>query len=370
MGKDYYDVLGVQRGASKEDIKKAYKKLAKKYHPDISKEADAEDKFKEVNKAYATLSDEKKRANYDQFGEQAENMGAGGFSDFASGFGGGDFGDMFGDIFEGFFGGGRGRRRAGPTRGDDLRYDVEITLEDAYFGKTKKIVIPKEETCSHCKGTGAESDSDIETCSDCNGSGMQTRVQRTPFGMIKQQVPCSSCGGTGKFIKKSCHMCDGAGKVHVNKDLEVKIPKGVDDGTRIRLSGEGGAGDRGGPSGDLYIYCSVLEHEIFDRQGFDLITEVKVPFTMVALGGEIDIPTLDGDVKLKIPAGTQSNTIFRIKGRGMPHLRYNGNGNLMVRCVVDVPKKLNSKQKELLKDLEETFERKKGFFSKIKEAFE
>ncbi|MFA6088572.1 MAG: molecular chaperone DnaJ [Candidatus Woesearchaeota archaeon] len=376
MAKDYYETLGVKKNSSKEEIRTAYKNLAKKYHPDLNKDKGAEDKFKEINQAYSSLSDDKKRAQYDQFGESAERMGGGGYSDFASsgaGFGGGNFEDVFGDVFENFFGGqfsGRsGSRRNNGRKGNDLRFDLDISLDEAYSGTIKTIIIPKEEKCSNCKGTGAENESDIETCSDCNGSGYTVKVQRTPIGMFQQQVVCRTCGGTGQYVKTACSHCDGEGVERINKKLEIKIPKGVDSDTKIRMTGEGEPGERGGQTGDLYIFCNVLEHDIFDRREDDLYTEVDVPFTMVCLGGEISIPTLDGEVKLKIPMGTQSNTLFRLKEKGMPKLRHSGNGDLFVKCVVSVPDKLSSKQKEILKEFEKTLE-KKSFFRKIKEVFE
>jgi molecular chaperone DnaJ len=378
MVKDYYSTLGISKNASKEEIKTAYKKLAKKYHPDINQEKGAEEKFKEINQAYATLSDDKKRAHYDQFGEDSEKMGGAGFSDFASGFPGGfsqgDFSDMFGDIFEDFFsgsfGGSKRSRRSGARRGRDLQFEIDLTLEEAYGGVVKKIVIPKKETCPHCHGIGAESESDIDTCSECNGSGYKVKMQRTPFGIFQQQSVCPVCQGTGREIKRKCHKCSGGGVIRIEKKIDISIPKGVDSGTRIRISGEGEAGEMGAPSGDLYIVCNILEHDIFERHDDDLITEVKVPFTMVCLGGEIDVPTLDGNIKLKIPSGTQSNTIFRLKEKGMPHLRHSGYGNLLIRCVIDVPSKLSNKQKDLLKDFDKTISEKKGFFQKVKEVFE
>jgi molecular chaperone DnaJ len=375
MAKDYYETLGISKGANSDEIKSAYKKMAKKFHPDLNKEKGAEDKFKEVNQAYSILSDDKKRANYDQFGEQAEQASGSGYSDFSSSFQGAEFSDMFGDIFENFFegssfGGRHGRGRNSARRGRDLQYEMELTLEDANFGTTKTIVIPKTENCPDCGGSGAQNENDIDTCPDCKGSGAKVRVQRTPFGMFQQQYVCNTCSGTGKYITKKCSKCHGKGNINLEKTIEVKIPKGVETGTRIRLTGEGEAGERGGSSGDLYIVCNILEHDIFERTDDDLLCEVTVPYTMVVLGGEVSVPTLDGDVTLKIPAGTQSNTIFRLKEKGMSHLRHEGHGNLLVRCVIDVPTKLSSKQKELLKDYDKTISSKKGFFSKIKEAFE
>ncbi|MEA3430799.1 MAG: molecular chaperone DnaJ [Nanoarchaeota archaeon] len=357
MAKDYYDTLGVGKDASKEEIKKAYKKLAKKYHPDINKEEGSSDKFKEINEAAAVLSDEQKRKQYDQFGS-ADFQGFQGF-DFSEMFGGGSsgggFGSFdFGDIFDQVFGGSR-RRRGGASRGSDLRYDIEITLEEAAFGTTHNIVIPRFETCSKCEGTGAKSKSDIKTCTECNGSGYVKRTQRTPFGMFATTSSCPRCGGEGKVIKDLCEYCDGAGKVKKKKKIEVKIPAGVETGSRLRISGEGEAGEKGGPPGDLYIVIHVEEHDIFVRDGNDIYIEVSISYTQATLGDEIEVPTLKGDAKLKIPSGTQPGTVFRMRGKGIKSLRGFGTGDEKVRVQVNVPKKLNKKQKELIQKLHEEF---------------
>jgi molecular chaperone DnaJ len=367
MGKDYYKILGVEKGASKEEIKKAYKKLAKKYHPDLNKEEGSESKFKEINEAASVLGDEQKRQQYDQFGSDGMNFGQ-------SGFGGGDFNEFFRggqgggfdfeDIFDSFFGGGgmfggRGRGRRGSVRGSDLRYDLEITLEEAAFGVTKKIMVRKLERCSKCGGKGAVSDSDIKTCETCHGSGQVTQAKRTPFGIFQTTGPCSACHGQGKIIKNPCPMCDGNGRVEKEKKIEIKIPAGIEHMMRLRVSGEGEAGERGSPSGDLYVVVFIKEHEYFERHGDDIILEVPIPFTTVALGGDIEVPTLHGDVKLKIPSGTQSHTVFRIKGKGIQHMDGFGTGDQHTRVIVETPEKLNKKQKELLEELHESFEGKK-----------
>jgi|TARA_Y100000310_G_scaffold91835_1_gene89317 molecular chaperone DnaJ len=366
MPKDYYKILGVGKNATKEEIKKAYKKLAKKYHPDLNKEEDSADKFKEINEAAAVLADDQKRTQYDQYGTTADQFkGFEGFdfSDIMSDFGGGF---DFDSIFESFFGGRPfGSRKRGPRRGADLRYDLEITLEEAAKGVTKHIIIPRLESCSKCHGSGAESDADIVNCPECNGSGMQRRTQRTPFGMFSTTTTCGKCRGQGKYIKKECAVCDGTGVVKKNRNLEVKVPTGAEEGTNLRIVEEGEAGEKGAEPGDLYIIIHVKEHEIFERHGDDIYIKVPIPFTIAALGGEIEIPTLDEKAKLKIPAGTQNNTIFRMKGKGIPYLHGHGTGNENVEVVIEVPEKLSKKQKELLKEFEKGNKKKKGFLGKM-----
>ena len=274
----------------------------------------------------------------------------------------------FENIFEGFFGGrspfGGGRRR-GPRRGADLRYDLEITLNEAAEGITKHIVIPRLEQCTKCQGSGAESDSDIVSCSDCEGSGVQRRTQRTPFGIFQTQTTCGKCRGQGKYIKKECAVCDGTGVVKKTRKLEIKVPAGAEEGTNLRIAGEGEAGEKGASTGDLYVIIYVKEHEIFERQGDDIYVKVPIPFTIAALGGEIEVPTLNEKAKLKIPSGTQNNTIFRMKDKGIPYLHGNGKGDQNVEVVIDVPEKLNKKQKELLKEFEKESKKKKGFLGKM-----
>ena len=365
MAKDYYKILGVEKGSSKEEIKKAYKQLAKKYHPDLNKEGGSSDKFKEINEAASVLGDDTKRQQYDQFGTTA-----GGFS--GAGMGGFDFSDFmggsfdFGDIFDQVFGGGGtgffGRRKRGPARGSDLRYDMEVTLEDVAFGTSRNIVIPRMEKCERCDGTGAQAQSDIENCGVCNGTGVEKKTQRTPFGLFQSTTTCSRCGGEGKIIKDPCAVCDGNGRVKKTRKLEIKIPAGAETGTKLRISGEGEAGEKGAGSGDLYVVLFVEEHDTFERDGNDLYIEVPVSFAIAALGGETEVPTLKGKAKLKIPAGTQSNTVFRMKGKGIPSLRGYGTGSQNVKVNVEVPKKLSKKQKDLLKEFEKGFKGKKRLF--------
>jgi len=359
MEKDYYKILGVDKDASKEDIKKAYKKLAKKYHPDINKEPDAAEKFKEINEAASVLGDSQKKEQYDRFGTTADQSGGGGFD--PRDFGGFDFGSFdFGDIFDQFFSGGR-RRRRGPMPGADLRYDMEITLEDAAFGATKYIKVPRLEHCKKCKGTGAESESDIVTCPECNGTGYVRKTTRTPFGIIQQTGACSKCHGNGKYIKETCADCDGTGLVRATRKIEVEIPKGADTGTKLRIPNEGEAGEKGAPTGDLYLVLHLKEHESFDREEDDINIEVPISFVQATLGSEIEVPTLKGEAKLKIPSGTQTNTIFKMKGKGIPHLNGYGTGSENVRIIIDVPKKLTKKQKQLLQEFEKEGKKKSGF---------
>ncbi len=368
--KDYYKILGVDKNATKEEIKKAYKNLAKKYHPDLNKGEGAAEKFKAINEAAAVLGDDEKRARYDQFGTTAEQFAGGrgfDFSDF--GFDFGDFASFdFGDIFDRFFSGGGegifGSRRRGPRNGSDLRYDIEITLEEAAFGTTKNIVIPRLTKCNKCHGSGAESESDIVECPDCDGKGMARKVQRTPFGVFSTTTTCRKCKGSGEFIKNECSVCDGTGIVKKNIKIEIKIPAGAEEGTNLRVMGEGEAGEKGANAGDLYVIVHVKEHDVFEREGDDININIDVPFTLAALGGEIDVPTLKGKAKLNIPAGTQSNTVFRMKDKGIPHLHGRGIGSENVEVVIKVPERLTKKQKELLKEFEKE-SKKKGFFKGV-----
>ncbi len=362
MAKDYYETLGISKDASKDEIKRAYKKLAKKYHPDLNKADGNEEKFKEINEAHKVLSDDNARANYDRFGTAGEGFdfnGAGGFEG-----GGFDFGNM-NDIFDMFFGGG-GRRggRSGPVRGSDLRFDMEIKLEDAAFGAEKHITIPRTESCKKCEGKGVEKESDIVSCDQCNGTGMMNRTQRTPFGMFSTSHPCNKCNGTGRFIKKPCKKCDGRGVEDVKTKIKVTIPPGVDTGTRLRIAGEGEAGIRNGGNGDLYVVMHVMEHELFTREGNDLNIDMPISFVQAAMGAEIEVPTLDGKATLKIPSGTQTDTVFKMRNKGIPSLRGYGKGSENVKVVVQVPKKLSKKQKEALMDFErDSTKKKKGLFS-------
>lgn len=361
--KDYYDILGVSKEASRTEIKKAYKKLAKKYHPDLNKDnPETAETFKDINEAASVLADEKKRQHYDQFGSEGTQYGG-----FDSGnFNGFDFGSGgsfdFGDIFEALFGGRRGRGRgAAPQRGADLRYDLEIELEDAAFGADKTLVIPRLEKCSRCGGSGAESEADIEICGQCHGSGVVNIVKRTPFGVFQSTTTCPKCRGQGKQIKKECPVCDGTGLVKKTRKIEIKIPAGALDGTRLRIAGEGEAGEKGGPNGDLYVVIHVREHKIFERHGDDLFVEVPISFAVAALGGEVDIPTLEGKAELKIPSGTQTETVFRMKGKGIPNLRGLGKGCQNVRVTVEVPAKLSAKQKKLIKEFDKGLKKKNIF---------
>lgn len=344
--KDYYEVLGVNRDASEEEIKKSFKKLAMKYHPDRNPDnPKAEEQFKEAKEAYEILSDDQKRAAYDQYGHAGvdPSMGAGA----GAGFGGAGFADAFGDIFGDIFGGGRGPR-SNVYRGADLRYNMEISLEEAARGTETKIRIPVMTECETCHGSGARPGTSPTTCTTCNGHG-QVRMQQ---GFFSVQQTCPKCHGTGKMVKDPCPTCNAAGRVKQQKTLSVKIPAGVDEGDRIRLSGEGEAGVNGGPTGDLYVVIHLKPHEIFQRDGGNLHCEMPISFTTAALGGEIEVPTLDGSAKMKIPAETQTGATFRLRGKGIKPLRSSDHGDLMVHVVVETPVKLTEKQKELLREFE------------------
>ncbi|OEF96941.1 molecular chaperone DnaJ [Vulcanibacillus modesticaldus] len=370
--RDYYEVLGVSKDASQDEIKKAYRKLARQYHPDVNKEPDAEAKFKEIKEAYDVLSDPAKRTRYDQFGHEDPHAGFGGGG--FGGFGDQGFGD-FGDIFDMFFGGGRRRRDPNaPRRGADLQYSMTIEFKEAAFGKETEITIPREEECDVCHGTGAKPGTKVETCSRCKGTGQEEIIQNTPFGRIVNRRVCSVCHGKGKIIRERCTECHGSGRVKKYKKIHVKIPAGVDDGAQIRISGEGEPGVNGGPPGDLFIVLNVKPHNFFEREGDNIYCEVPITFTQAALGDEIEVPTLDGRVKLKIPAGTQTGTNFRLKGKGVPRLRYGGRGDQHVKVIVVTPTKLTEEQKELLRQFgklsgEETHQQHRSFFEKMKKAF-
>jgi molecular chaperone DnaJ len=368
--RDYYEVLGLEKDATKEDIKKAYRKLSKQYHPDINKAADAADRFKEIKEAYEVLSEEEKRAHYDRFGHTDPNQGFGGEGDF-SGFGG------FEDIFSTFFGGGGGGRRRDPNaprQGADLQYTMALSFEDAVFGKETEIEIPREETCDTCHGSGAKPGTKPEKCPHCHGSGQLNTEQNTPFGKIVNRRVCHYCNGTGNLIKEKCKTCGGSGKVKKRRKINVKIPAGIDDGQQLRVTGQGEPGINGGPSGDLYVVFHVREHEFFERDGDDIYCEVPITFTQAALGDELEVPTLHGKVKLKVPAGTQTGTKFRLRGKGVPNVRGYGVGDQNIHVKVVTPTKLTDSQKQLLREIGEmsgqiSDEQQESFFDKMKKAF-
>lgn len=344
--RDYYEVLGVEKSADEKDIKKAYRRVAMKYHPDRNPDdPDADEKFKEATEAYDVLMNSEKRAAYDRFGHAGVDPSMGG-----SGFGGGSFSDIFGDVFGDIFGGGGGRGRGGPQRGSDLRYTLDISLEDAVRGTTVEIKVPTLAGCDECDGSGARKGSAPVSCSTCGGIG-QVRMQQ---GFFQVQQTCPTCRGRGKMISDPCPKCRGQGRVEKSKTLSVKVPPGVDTGDRIRLSGEGEAGPDGGPPGDLFVQMSVRQHPIFERDGKNLYCEVPITFVAAALGGELEVPTLDGRVKLKIPAETQTGKLFRLRGKGVKPVRGGAVGDLLCRAVVETPVNLNKKQKELLREFQES----------------
>jgi molecular chaperone DnaJ len=372
--RDYYEVLGVSKNATKDEIKKAYRRLSKKYHPDINKEPGADEKFKEIKEAYEVLSDDQKRAQYDQFGHTDPNQGFGGFD----GFGGSDFGGFggFEDIFSTFFGGGSRRRDPNaPRQGADLQYTMTLDFEEAVFGKETDIEIPREETCDTCNGSGAKPGTKPEVCKHCHGTGQLSMEQNTPFGRIVNRRVCHHCGGTGKEIKEKCSTCGGSGKVKKRRKIHVKIPAGIDDGQQLRVAGQGEPGINGGPAGDLYIVFHVRPHEFFERDGDDVYCEMPITFVQAALGDEIEVPTLHGKVKLKIPAGTQTGTKFRLRGKGVPNVRGYGTGDQHIIVRIITPTKLTEKQKQLLQEFAEVSgqvpqeEHEESFFSKVKRAF-
>ena len=370
--RDYYEVLGVQKGASEDELKKAYRKLAKENHPDLHPgDKNCEARFKEINEAYEVLSDPDKRAKYDQFGHAAfdpnQGFGGGGFGGFGdfSGFGG--FGDIFGDIFG--FGGGGGKNPNAPRKGDNLRANLNIKFEEAAFGVKKDVTLTRIEQCPDCKGSGCAAGTTAEVCPDCKGSGQVKTTQRTPFGMMQSNVQCSKCKGRGKIIHSPCQTCRGIGSIRRQHKVNINVPAGIDDGQTISLRGQGNAGLNGGPAGDLLVTILVQPHARFEREGTSILLEQEISFAKAALGSEIEVPTLDGKVKLTVPEGTQTGTMFRLKGKGVPYLRSTGRGDQFVTVRVVVPKGLNSNQKEALKafaeSLGETVETK-GIFGKRK----
>lgn len=383
--RDYYEILGLSKEASADDIKKTYRKLALKYHPDRNKEAGAEEKFKEISEAYAVLSDSDKRAQYDRFGH------AGIDSQYSSEdiFRGADFGG-FGDIFEMFFGGGNRRGPMGPRRGSDLQYDLYITFEEAAFGTRKDIEIPRTERCSNCSGTGAKPGTSPKRCPTCNGTG-QIRTTRSGLGMqFVSTTACSTCHGRGQIVESPCPICNGAGRVRNTRKITVNVPGGADSGMTLRLNGEGNSGEPGAPSGDLYVVIHVMEHPYFKRVDYDVISELPISFGQAALGEDVTVNTLYGKVKMNIPAGTQTHSVFRLRDKGIQHLHGHGKGDQLVRLVIKTPTKLTHDQKELLRQFEglsggkrsegeekdrserakDRSKKNKGFFDKVKDAFE
>jgi molecular chaperone DnaJ len=381
--RDYYEVLGVDKGASEEEIKKAYKKMAKKYHPDLHPDdPDAAEKFKEVNEAASVLSDSDKRSRYDQFGHAGVdgNMGGGGgfggFEDF--GFGG------FSDIFDSIFGGGGGRKADPnrPRRGEDISADITISFEEAAFGVEKDVTVNRRDECSVCHGTGAAAGSAPKTCPTCHGTGQVRTVQNTPLGQMQSVRPCHQCHGEGTIIEQPCSACNGNGFVRKKHTIKVSVPAGMADGNTLRVSGEGHCGAKGGPSGDLYVQTFVRPHELFERVNDDVYADEDITYAQAALGDQIRVPTLDGDVSFEIPSGTQNGAVFRLKGKGIPHLRGKGRGDHRIKVRVVIPSDLTEDQKDLLRAFDKTLSDKnyvksakkaekshKNFFDKMKDAF-
>ena len=354
MARDYYEILGVERNTDKEEIKRAYRRLARKYHPDVNKETGADERFKEINRAYEVLSEPETRARYDRFGEAGVSSGGGGAPDM------GDMGG-FADIFESFFSGfsntgqqQQARRRSGPTRGEDLRFDLKLEFREAVFGGEKQIKISHLETCGTCSGSGAKPGTRPRTCGTCSGTGQVRRATRTPFGSFTQVSTCPTCNGTGQTIEDKCENCNGLGLNQVTKKLKITIPAGVDSGTRLRVSNEGDAGMRGGPSGDLYVYLFVQADNEFEREGINILSEIKISYLQAILGDKIAINTVDGKKPLTIPSGTQSDTVLTLEGLGVPKL---GNpvarGDHLIRIKIDIPTKLGSEEREVLEKLKE-----------------
>jgi molecular chaperone DnaJ len=372
MPADYYQVLGVSRGASDSDIKSAYRQLARKHHPDVAPDKiAAEVRFKEINEAYSVLSDPQKREMYDRYGHTGNGAGApGGFGDFG-------FADGFGDIFDMFFGGARPgtqqQRRSGPARGQDLRCDVEVTLEEAFAGTTRDITYQHLAHCPICKGSGAKPGTVVSACDRCSGTGIQRTVRQTPLGQFVTQVTCTKCNGEGSMIPTPCETCKGAGRMHTERTMTVKIPAGVDDGSRIRMSNAGEAGVRSGPPGDLYVYIAIRKHPLFRRDGLNIFLDFPVPFVHAALGETIAVPSLEGDLQLELAAGTQSGSTYRMAGHGMPSIRGGPRGDQMVTVHVVVPTKLTKRQRELLEEFAseggDTMGEEKSFFERVKDAF-
>ncbi len=379
--RDYYEVLGVSKTATEAEIKKAYRKLAMKYHPDYNPgDKEAEEKFKEINEAHEVLSDPEKRQRYDQYGFAGvdPNYGAGQGGGFGGGFGGVDLGDIFGDIFGGGFGGfGGGSARSNPNaprKGQDIRVRITLSFDEAVHGCKKNITITRQQQCTECNGTGAAPGTSPETCPDCGGRGYTIRQQRTPFGVMQSQQPCTRCGGKGKLVKNPCKSCHGSGKVATKKTLEVNIPMGIDDDQSFALRGMGDAGANGGPAGDVIVMVTVRPDDLFQRDGYDVWVTVPITFSQAVLGDNVTVPTIDGKVEYTVPEGTQSGTTFRLRGKGIQYLNGRGRGDMYVKCEVEIPKKLNKAQRDALKKFEGTlkddnYEKRKGFFKKLKDMF-
>ena len=386
--RDYYEVLGIGKNATDAEIKSAYRKLAKKYHPDLNPgNKEAEEKFKEVNEANDVLSDPQKRQRYDQFGfagvdpnyAAANGGGAGGFG---GGFGGVDLGDIFGDIFGGGFGGGFSgfgggsstRTANAPRKGHDIQASVILTFEEAAHGCSKKITINRQDTCPDCGGTGAAKGTSPETCPDCGGRGYVVTQQRTPFGVMQSQQPCSHCGGRGTIIRNPCKTCRGTGKTAARKSLEINIPAGIDDDQNIALRGQGDAGSNGGPAGDVIVHVTVKADPMFERDGYDVTIHVPITFSQAVLGDDVEVPTVDGRIVQHIPEGTQSGTKFRLRGQGIQYLNGRGRGDQYVIVDVEIPKKVTRAQREALTAFEdsmneENYEKRKGFFKNLRDRF-
>jgi molecular chaperone DnaJ len=371
--RDYYEVLGVERSADAAELKRAYRKLAMEYHPDRNQADGAAEKFKEINQAYEILTDDQKRAAYDRFGHAGVegNGGPGGFDGFTH------F-DGFGDIFDAFFGGGqrgsRGGRRRGPARGADLRYNLRLTFEEAVFGTEKEIEFQRQERCARCAGKGAEPGTELATCPECNGAGEIRRSQQSIFGQFVNVAACARCQGEGRIVPNPCEDCRGTGRIRESRKIAVKVPAGVDNGAQIRISNEGEAGARGGEQGNLYVVLAVADHERFQRVEDHIVLELPVNIAQATLGAELSIPTIDGEMDLEIPAGTQSGEDFVIRGKGVPHLRGAGRGDMVVRVTVVVPESLTDEQRGLLEQLAATMgtptlpKQNRGFFERIRDA--
>lgn len=376
--RDYYEILGVNKGANADEIKKSFRKLAMQYHPDRNpNDKEAEAKFKEINEAYEVLKDEQKRAAYDRFGHQAFSGGQGGGNPFGGGFnfdfgGAGGFADIFSEVFSEFVGGGRGRRQSYAQRGQDVRYNLSISLEEAFSGLEKEISIPSTETCEECHGHGTKDGKEAPVCANCGGSG-KIRIQQ---GFFVVEQTCPHCKGSGRVVKDACSKCKGKGFINKQKNIKVKIPAGIEDETRMRIAGGGEAGIRGGESGDLYVFVSVKPHKLYEREGANLYTRIPISMCCAALGGTIEIPSIDGSkIELKIDAGAQSDQVVKIKNRGMPIIRSDRKGDLFVKLRVETPVNLSAKQKELLEEFraiskdDKCQPESKSFFDKIKDLF-